>query len=122
MSQNLGHITDLLHIPPPHLSHIRRRCYCFSFAFTGRQNLACLSFAGGRPIPKRRRFYPGYDEDERSSSVRDEVTYRSYYSKQRNAANIASIANSAKRGIFLHNFYYLSLNNAVIKLLPVDQT
>ncbi|XP_035706615.1 protein enabled homolog isoform X1 [Folsomia candida] len=76
------------------------------YYYIGRQNLACLSFAGGRPIPKRRRFYPGYDEDERSSSVRDEVTYRSYYSKQRNAANIASIANSAKRAILYQPLHY----------------
>jgi len=52
--------------------------------------LACLSFAGGRAIPKRRRFYSGYDD-----KVLDDVTFRSFYSKMRNAAN--SAANAAKQ-------------------------
>lgn len=78
---------------------------------SGRQNLACLSFAGGRPIPKRRRFYPGYDEDK----VRDDVTFRSYYNKLRNAANSGGRYIRSSKKEILHpiskiiSFFYCSL-------------
>jgi len=47
----------------------------------GSGNLACISYAGGRPISKRRRFYPGYED-----TVRDEVNFLSYYARLRDVA------------------------------------
>jgi hypothetical protein len=93
--EKLGQISGSL--PPPTairtLAPIRTRssyvCLLILLLMAGRQNLACLSFAGGRAIPKRRRFYSGYDD-----KVLDDVTFRSFYTKVRNAAN--SAANAAR--------------------------
>ncbi|CAB3362354.1 Hypothetical predicted protein [Cloeon dipterum] len=48
-------------------------------AYIGRGHLACLTFAGGRPIGRRRPL-PRYDEDR---NVRDDVKFLSYYSRAR---------------------------------------
>jgi len=51
----------------------------------GKGNLACLSFAGGRPISKRQlRFYP---ED---NGIRDVINFRSFYNNLRVAATLGT--------------------------------
>jgi hypothetical protein len=49
---------------------------------SGRGHLACLSFAGGRPI-NRRRALPRHDEDR---NIRDDVKFLSYYNRARGVA------------------------------------
>lgn len=53
------------------------------WGFSGRGHLACVSFAGGRPISKRRNLADDY--------IKDDITVLSHYGRFRAAAAAANV-------------------------------
>lgn len=54
--------------------------------FKGKTHLACLSYAGGHPIAKRRQLVAGAGDDFRN--VRNDVELLSHYTRMRQAASL----------------------------------